>query len=51
MFDINITPQQACCIMLKFKVTRLFNDTDNIDTQQDIKGYLKIIEMLNEFEK
>ena len=51
MFDRHVSPQQACVVMLKFKVNRLFNDPDNVDTQQDIQGYLKILEMLNAFAK
>ena len=29
----------------------MFNNTDDDDTQKDSKGYLKILEIINEFEK
>ena len=46
--DIDLTPQQCCLMMVMFKNIRLYNNTDDDDTQKDIKGYLKILEMLND---
>jgi len=34
---------------LMFKALRLFNQPDKEDTQQDIQGYLKIVDILNDF--
>ena len=48
--DIEITPQKAATMMLMFKALRLFNQPNKEDTQQDIQGYLKIVDILNDFE-
>ena len=48
--DIEITPQKAATMMLMFKALRLFNQPDKEDTHQDIQGYLKIVDILNDFE-
>jgi len=36
--------------MVLFKSVRLYNNPDKADTQDDIQGYLKIIDILNDFE-
>tara|TARA_R100000093_G_scaffold63976_1_gene34950 strand:+ start:96 stop:356 length:261 start_codon:yes stop_codon:yes gene_type:complete len=46
--DIDLTPQQCVVMMKIFKDIRMFNNTDDDDTQKDSKGYLKILEMLND---
>ena len=37
-------------MMMMFKTIRLFNDSQKEDTHQDIQGYLKIVDILNDFE-
>ena len=50
VLDIDITPEQAATMMLAFKTLRLFNNPNKRDTQDDIQGYLKIVDILNNFE-
>lgn len=50
MLDLDITPEQAATMMLAFKTLRLFNNPNKRDTQDDIQGYLKIVDILNNFE-
>ena len=49
--DVDLSPQQCVVMMKIFKDIRMFNNTDDDDTQKDSKGYLKILEIINEFEK
>lgn len=51
VLDVEITPQKAATMMLLFKSVRLYNNSDKADTQDDIQGYLKIVEILNDFEQ
>ena len=50
VLDVDITPEQAATMMVLFKSVRLYNNPDKVDTQDDIQGYLKIVEILNDFE-
>ena len=50
VLDVDITPEQAATMMVLFKSVRLYNKPDKVDTQDDIQGYLKIIDILNNFE-
>ena len=50
MMDVKITPPQAATMMLAFKTLRLHNQPTKKDTQDDIQGYLKIVDILNYFE-
>ena len=49
--DVDLSPQQCVVMMKIFKDIRMFNNTDDDDSQKDSKGYLKILEIINEFEK
>lgn len=51
VLDVEITPQKAATMMLLFKSVRLYNNPNKADTQDDIQGYLKIVEILNDFEQ
>lgn len=51
VLDVEITPEQASTMMIIFKAVRLFNKPEKIDTKDDILGYLKIVEMLSDFDK
>ena len=51
VLDVEITPQKAATMMLLFKSVRLYNNSNKVDTQDDIQGYLKIVEILNDFEQ
>tara|TARA_Y100001951_G_C11282135_1_gene266132 strand:- start:1399 stop:1656 length:258 start_codon:yes stop_codon:yes gene_type:complete len=50
VLDVDITPEKAATMMLLFKSVRLYNNPNKVDTQDDIQGYLKIIDILNNFE-
>ena len=50
LLDVDLTPQQVSVMMMMFKTIRLFNLPQKEDTQQDIQGYLKIVDILNDFE-
>ena len=50
VLDVDITPEKAATMMLLFKSVRLYNNPNKVDTQDDIQGYLKIVEILNDFE-
>jgi len=43
---VKISPQRVAIMMLFFKLIRLWNNPSHEDTQQDIQGYLKIVEIL-----
>ena len=47
--NVDYTPQEVATMMLMFKAVRLFNQPNKEDTQQDIQGYLKIVDILNDF--
>ncbi len=49
VLDVEITPQKAAIMMLLFKSVRLYNNSNKADTQDDIQGYLKIVDILNDF--
>jgi hypothetical protein len=50
VLDVDISPQQASTMLVLFKAIRLYNNPNKVDTQDDIQGYLKIIDILNDFE-
>ena len=48
LLDRELTASDCAVMMLAFKTVRLMNNGDIQDTYQDIQGYTKIVEILND---
>jgi len=47
LLGYSLTPSDCAVMMLAFKTVRLKNNGESLDTYLDIKGYLRIVEILN----